>query len=555
VSNQSNANRAIQRIQERDADHVERYLDMQAAVYLPGEEEPALRVGGRWDTLKSCYTGGPCETEVEIHLTAAQADSWPIVCEWLVRYSEVRARMKRGDSIDEAMAAVWADRAPLFTLQLYGGRQGGKTHLATVMVALVCLLVPRARAAVASTVQEKSDEIVAILEDNCFPAEWRATVGNEMRLANGSEIIFRSGRVQDLKALGPLEIGMVNEAQEQKKKSWVDLQGNTLARGGLCVLAQNPPRRRIGEWTQDLFQDVKRGRQPGTRSRWINPALNTYTSSAAMGHLASMMSDKERRRDVLGDMGVAAGDTVLHEWTDSLHVIDWIPSTWDDVTSEVTRQMFGEAFDRVGGLDWDKGAGPSYSLGRLFRPYNAPEYTLILVVEYGQTFKGLAEAKFPEHLKGLVDKYGRPLARTSTTLWVGDSSGRYQSSRRKFTPDDHPSWQRMQDAGWRVTFVDPVEMRNPRRSDRFGLINDFVLALQPAINLPRVAMVADTAEHVIKASKGLPKQGLEASRRHRYAHVVDTWTYLAWRIFSQEFAARENGVPEAVARERQSSRL
>ena len=256
MSNGSNANRAIRRIQEQDEEHVERFIDMQAAIYLPGDDAPALRVGGRWDTLRQRYDDEPVETEVDIRLTAAQADSWPVVCEWLIRYAEIRQRMADGENIDDATAAAWEDRAQMFTLQLYGGRQGGKTHLAVVMIALVCLLVPGARAAVVSTTQEKSDEIIDILEQYCFPASWRATVGNEMRLANGSEIVFRSGRVQDLKALGPLEIGMVNEAQEQKKKSWVDLQGNTLARSGLVVLAQNPPRRTIGAWTQDLFHQV-----------------------------------------------------------------------------------------------------------------------------------------------------------------------------------------------------------------------------------------------------------------------------------------------------------
>lgn len=550
----SKLDRAIARTLQAHAQGSDRYLDMQAAVYLPAGERPVFRVGGRWDTIERCYDGAAA-TECEIRLTEAQAVAWPLIQRWLTRYVGATRAVAQGaaPTMDDALVAEWGDRSPLLTLQLFGGRQGGKTHLAAVLVSLVCVALPGATAAIVSSIAKKTTEIVEILERFCLPASWRQTVTSEIRLANGSRLVLYTGAVSDLKGLGPIEVGLLNESQVQKKSNWSDVQGATIARAGMVVLAQNPPRSRIGEWTQELYDDVKAGRLPSASCCWIKPRLNKFASNLSIAHLASTMSEKERRRDIDGDMGVATGDTVLDRWTSSRHAIGWIPTTWDDVTEEITRAVFGRPFDKVGGLDWDKGAGPSFALGRIFRPHNAPSWAWTLVIEHGQTFTSMAEERFPAHLRSLQDVYGRTLAHPSTTIWVGDASGRYQSSERKFDENDSPSWQRMQVLWPEIVPPDPVQLRNPRRRERFDLINRYVLADQPATGQPRVVMVAATAGHVIDASQKLPQYGLEASRRSQYAHIVDAWTYLSWRLFSQEYQAFIDGVPEIVARNKSAS--
>lgn len=542
----------IARLQSSDGSSRDRYQDLQLAVYGPGSDRPILRVGGRWDTLL-CKYDGAAETECVIRLSLAQWDAWPTIAQWLTMY--VRARRAQGAeggiSLDEALTSQWGEDSPLFTLQLYGGRQGGKTHLGAVVLALVAVAVPGAKCPVVSTTAMKTEEIVDILERYCLRSDWRVTTSKRISLINGSTIPLFSGRVRDLKALGPIECTLLNEAQEQNKRNWTDLQGNTLARAGLVVLAQNPPRTALGQWTQDLYEKIVAGELPGGQCGFINPELNPHASSKAMVHLASTMGERERKRDVLGDMGVSVGDVALTSWSDSDHVMGWIPTMWEDVTEEVTRLVFGRAYARVGGLDWDKGPGPSFCVGRLFRPRGAADWAVTLAIEHGQRFRGMAEERFAGHLRTLEDKYGRRLADPATTIWVGDSSGRYQSSNRRFDAVDQPSWDRMGKEGWQVTYVDPEQKRNPRRVDRFDLINEYVLMRQPETNQPRVVMVAPGAKDVIDASKKLPRRKGEAARFHHHGHLVDTWTYLAWHLFSREYRAIVNGVPESVARSRE----
>lgn len=536
------------RINEAYAEGLDRYTDLQVAVYLPDTDRPIFRVGGRWDATAKRFAG-PAATECAVHLTRAQASAWRPIQEWLTRYLKARRAVTSGvhATLDAALLAEWDDRPPLFTLQLFGGRQGGKTHLAAVLVALVAVAIPGAACAIVSPIAKKTAEVLTILERFCLPAAWRQTVADEIRMINGSLIGLHTGRVSDLKAMGPIEIGLLNEAQEQPKRNWTDLQGNTIARAGLVVLAQNPPRTNKGEWTQELYNEVKAGEKESAACCWIKPQDNQFASDLAIRHLASTMSEKERKRDVDGDMGVAPGETALHEWSDSLHVIEWIPTTWVDVTPEVTRAVFGQAYERIGGLDWDKGAGPSYTLGRLFRPHNAPPWERRLVIEHGATLRGLAEEELPSHLQELTDKYGRRLFELGRTIWVGDSSGRFQSTKRTYDEDDHPSWARMQQAGFRLTAVDGRELRNPRRRDRFDLINSYVLG--PKSGAPRVAMLAGSASEVIVASRKLPRRGYDASRTSRYAHLVDAWTYPAWRLFSVEYRDLARHAPRSIARE------
>lgn len=547
----SKTEQALLRINSAHADGASRYVDMQMAVYLPGRAAPELRVGGRWDSTLAKYDG-PAATECTVELTEAQAGSWPMIQEWLTRYVRARLAVDADASLtlDDALVAEWGKRPPLFTLQLYGGRQGGKTHLAAVLVALVCVAIPRSTAAIVSSIAEKTKEVVEILERHCLPALWRTTVKHEIRLANGSTLGLYTGKVSDLKALGPTEVALLNESQSQPKRNWLDLQGNSIARAGLVVLAQNPPRRTIGEWTQELHDKITAGKMPNGGTNRVLPKLNRFASKLSIDHLRASMSSKEARRDLDGDMGVPTGDVVLEAWSNSKHVIGWIPTTWEDVTREITLALFGQSYDQLGGLDWDKGAGPSYVLGRIFRPRNAPPWAWTLVVEHGHRFEGMSEERFAPHLVTLQDKYGGTLAHQTGTIWVGDSSGRYQSTKRIFDPDDHPSWQRMADAGWEVTFVSPTEMRNPLRRTRFDLTNRWVLGTQADTNQPRMVMISDTAGEVIEACRKLPTYKLEGSRRSKYAHLVDACTYLAFRLFAQEYQAFVDAVPEIVARQK-----
>ena len=124
-------------------------------------------------------------------------------------------------------------------------------------------------------------------------------------------------------------------------------------------------------------------------------------------------------------------------------------------------------------------------------------------------------------------------------------SNRPTASRRSGDPQavDPPSFERLRAAGWlHIVPPDPDWQKNPSRADRFDCTRD---VLRPKWGLgPRVLFTA-SAHEVIESNQNCPVEGAETGnprRRSPFAHLIDTWSYPAWRRWGADWVARQEAL-------------
>ena len=515
-----------------------RFVDLQLAVYPPDGSDPLIRAGGRWDTDGDCWAG-PAEMEVKIDVQRQQVLAAAAVAEWLTNHVAVLSyAAKNNCTLDTAIDVVWDELDPWYRLLLIGGRRAGKTWFACLLMVLMAIVIPGAFVVIISPTRKHTSEIhnriLGFLPANA--REWRAS-DQVYALVNGSKIMLHTGGARSLK-LGESTAVMINEGQLVKRSAYTELDGNVIDTGGMVVIAANPPDRVSGLWIEQLHRDIKANKVSG-RTYSLSGRKNPYISQRRLEATAEGMSEMEARREIDGELGIPVGDIVIEGWSTTANVIiQAVPRTWVDVTAEVCERYFGHVgIKRVGGLDFDQGAGCCYATGKFYvmldRMPGAQVADAVLVIDYGRRLIDKDEDHLVEHLAEAKDRYGDLLfADQDRILWVGDASGSWQSSERKQgDPNDLPSWNRVSKAGWRnLVAPDANANGNPRVRTRFDLARALV---RPRWNgHPRIFMIAPTAGEVIESTDKYPNEGGRPHRDSAYAHLVDAWTYLAYRRWS-----------------------
>ena len=542
-----------------------RFRDLQLAVWLPGDDvlddAPAIRVGGCWDMTNGCYVG-KADSEVKIPLTRSQLDAAQPMIHWLRQHLAMRELVAGGATWDEATAQVWQDEQNWYRWLWYGGRRGGKTWLACLSVCLFALMIPGVRVVMVSPTQDDTSELRTTILGSMLASEWRdwQEAKQTIELINGSVIELHTAHRNQLK-LGKVDMAVANEAQEQKREVVNDLQGNTSDVAGLTILTANPPRkntlgryRATGAWVQELYNEVVSGERPFTRKCFFNPEHNTRVSHEALRAAGEGMSEQEYRREILGDMTVPLGTMALASFS-AVNMLERIPITWRkrDVTRDVAERWFGiSGANRIGGVDFDKGAGCSWVSGRFYLPANSTDVQdAFLVIDGGERLLGQHEDRFGISLAETCDEYGNPIfPDKQATVLVADASSRWQSTERAHDPEDRPSWQRLEAHGWLLCRPDPGLERNPRVADRFELAIDSLRAKW--CGQPRV-LFTHGARWVIESNEKLALSDGKVDRKSIHAHLVDCWTYIVWRRWGAEhLTARaqesaQRGLPRTVA--------
>ncbi len=544
----------VEKMMRQSGESPMQYRNLQLAIYAPDGADPLIRVGGRWDTLNDCWSGDATH-EVKLDVQYQQVPAAADVADWLSKYVRilVYAREHRC-TLDVATAAVWGDEPPWYRLLLIGGRRGGKTYYAVLLIVLIAITIPDAFLVIISPTRKHTTEIHKKLTE-FLPVEareWRASE-HVYALVNGSRILLHTGGARSLK-LGETTAVMINEGQLTPRSAYIELEGNVIDAGGFVVIAANPPDRKKGMWVEYLHNDITNGKVGG-RTYSLSGRKNPHISQLRLMATAEGMTDVEVRRELDGELGIPVGDIVIEGFSTTANVlVHAVPRSWIDVTREVSERYFGHTgIERVGGLDFDKGAGCAYSTGKFYLPIDRfPRATVadaVLVLDYAHRLIDRDENYLTVHLGEVVDRYGQPLfADQDSILWVADASGGWQSSeRRHHDPTDLPSWQRVRRAGWRnLVKPDPELQKNPRVKGRFALARALV---RPRWNgHPRVFMLAPTANEAIEATASYPLEKGVPMRKSSHAHIVDTWTYLVYRRWAidVDVGALAGAMPEFV---------
>lgn len=530
---------------EREGEDRSRFVDL--GMEWRAADDVLLRVGGRWDTKDRLYVADTASAVVR-RLIGQQTQPTEAFRDWLSANLAYRRALASGLDRDAAHAAAWGEYEPVYRLHFYGGRRGGKTWLASQALVAACIAIPGCRAVVVSPNLSRTAEIRDLVRAS-LPASWARFRRAELTfdLANGSRVECHTATGSELK-LGPVDIALVNEAQEMPERPVLDIRGNLIDKGGLLILAYNPPRRAVGLWTREEWSRVESGDDRNAESYFFDPRKNPHIDLCALE--SNRYSTQEYRREILGDMSVPLDKVVFPMWDAGEHVLPAVPFGWVDNTREITGDYYGHAAPWVGGLDFDKDAGCAWTLGRFYR---RPDDTIALVWHSGLRERDYQEWQLDERLLAATDAYGRPaLSSRRDVAWCADASGRWQNTERdRESPN---SWRRLQGKGWKVCAPDPTSDGNPRTDGRFDLAKSLLR--------DRRVYVLESARELAESIRDYPthENTGEPKRRHPTAHINDAWTYAAYRYFverpTQDTSSRAaTGVPESRSLRKNRDRI
>ncbi len=539
---------AIEKLEAERAVSGARFVDIGLRV-LDHRGEEIIRTGGNWDSVEARYIG-EAEEFVEVELTPAQAEAGGQLVDWLRRHVEYLSHRADGLDPEVALELAWEDAErvdPYFTLMWYGARRSGKSFLAVLLACLYALIVPGSRVVVVAPKQEQGQELLDFAENVCLARNWRHWMPSEhtLHLLNGSRIEFLTGRVSNAK-IGPANLVIVNEAQEQDAKIYKDLQGSTIDGAGLVVLTCNPPRTARGQWVQWLHDAAASGKNRYVALSWLDPSLNTEINQIARAALAEGLTELEIRREILGDMSAPIGDVIMTAMG-SANVLDYIPGGWIDVTRAATARWYEHEAPLIIGCDFDKTAGCSWVAARFYLPRDVSELDrAVLVIEHGRDQLYRLEQETIETLTTARDRHGYLLIDDpADVLIVADASARTQDTTRK--RENPSSWAQLMAAGFaNIVPPDPQELRNPKRDVRFAVTND-TLRNRPGLGI-RVYFRAGDADRVIEAARTLPRAaGRDGKARDPAAHITDSWSYIVWRRWGRVPTAEASIAASAFA--------
>lgn len=522
--------------------------------WKPGTDEVLETVGGRWDRKKKRWsTIAPERCKVlELRFHRGQEDAIRWLVDWLQRYATNN----------------WKGTTRAWSALLIGGRRSGKTHVCCALMIIFGVLYPRARLWALSPTLETGDE----LDQNfkaMLPKGWyerqEAKTGRSTTyvFANGTRLLLKSAiKPQRLKA-GRVDIALLNEAQELSEKAFGKLRAAIADRGGIVLIAANPPEEKVGKWVERLYVRAKKGEVAAVVFQ-LDPRRNPWIVFEALAAMAGETDDKTFERDVLG-LFPPIGDVVFHAWDDFENWKD-PPSNLIDITAELTARLLGRGAGDVVGQDFQKMPA---MIGIVFRVYRDPDdpagVPLLWVVDEAIADKAdedelldLLES-IPRYELGDAEPAKRPARRgyrgwpesgdktPSHAAVVMDASGFYQAG-------DHAKgrtsemylrrrrWAQLYRPQPNLEDGTPV-LTNPLVMERMKLGNSLLKAHSGRRRLFVAKHCKRTAEAMREYENN--KYG-EADRRSKFAHIVDGVTYVAYRLCGRPKVADAKGEYRSV---------
>ncbi|MGE0547606.1 MAG: phage terminase large subunit [Kofleriaceae bacterium] len=502
--------------------------------WKPGSDVELERVGGRWDRRKKQWLPGKTKSTLVLRFHRGQEEAARWFVEWLRRYA-------RND---------WAGCLRVWSALLIGGRRSGKTHVCCAIMIIFAILNPRALLWALSPTLETGDELDQVFKE-MLPRRWytrrQAKTGRSTtyRLANGSRILLKSGvKPQRLKA-GRVDMVLINEAQEQSQLVYVKVRAPVADRGGIVLLAANPPETPAGRWVEKHYLAARAGEIDAVVFE-LNPEENPWIQYEGLTSMAREVDSKTYKREVLG-LFEPIGDTVFHEWSDRENWKDPPPGLVD-ITAQITAKVLGRAAGDVVGLDFQRIPSMVGIVHRFFRDPEDPtgdpllwvvdeavvdeadENELVDVLESIPRWE-LGDARpdsrdRPECYRGWVDPTDRDTA-PRHSVCVMDASGFFQDGDHTEgkTSDKHLRARR-----W-------THLHKPQKdSDRNPAIVERMKAGNAALKVhagKRRLFVARHCAHTAEALRQYENKNGVPNRRSQYAHIVDAVTYVVYRFFGR----------------------
>jgi len=511
---------------------------------VPHTDEVLLRVGGVWDRRKKRWVPPAALAKrptklrrlvFRFHRGQEKAARW--FAEWLTRF-------KSND---------WEDCKRAWSAMLIGGRRSGKTHIACAILVLFAVLKPGAIIWAISPTLETGDELDQALRD-LLPREWyrrkQAKTGRSTTfvLANGdrkwrggSRILLKSGVNPERLKAGRVDIAFLNEAQEMSRRAYLKLRAPIADKGGIVILAANPPDKPIGRWIEKHYFGVKAGKIDGVAFE-LDPRDNPFINFEALASMAKEVDEDEYARDVVG-LFRPIGDLVFPGWSDLENIKDPTPELVD-ITVEVTRRQLAHSAGYLLGKDFQRIPAMVGVVHRVFRdPATGDELLWVVdeaIVEDTDE-NGLLDVLEATPVWRMGD--GAPETRTHEETYRGwkeaddkeplhcaaviDASGFFQDGDHT---EGRTSDRQLRARRWTHLF------KPQKDSDKNPAIIERMKTGRSLIKTQSGKRRLFVARHCVRTAEALRnyenKNGVP-NRRSKWAHVVDAVTYVGYRLYGR----------------------
>jgi hypothetical protein len=529
-----------------------RYIDLRIAVcvadverdasgrprWKPGTDEQLGVIGGRFDTRRKRWVAGKPKTKLTIRFHRGQELAARWYFDWLRRFV-------RGD---------WGgDYRRAWSVLLIGGRRSGKTHLACAALFVFAVFFPKARIWALSPTLETGDELDEALKE-IMPARWyrrrQAKTGRAttFTLANGSRILLKSAVKPGRLKAGRVDMALLNEAQELSQTAYLKIRAAVADRGGVVLIAANPPDAIIGKWVEDHYLGAKAGSIPCEVFEF-DPRNNPWIEYEGLLTMASEADEKTYQRDVLG-LFAPIGDVVFYAWDADANWRD-PPAHLIDVTAEVTRRELGHVAGDVVGMDFQQTPAMVGIPIRFYRDPTDPSGDILTwvvdeIVAPETDEDGLVDAlestpryrlgdgapetrKDEDGNRGFYAGAARPGDRGAVhAAVVADASGFYQDGAHRM---DRTSDRWLIHRGWRHLFKPQRDNdNNPGIGERMKAGN---ARLRRGSDGKNLLFVARHCKQTAEAFRLYENKNGKPNRRSQYAHVIDAVTYVIYRFFGR----------------------
>ena len=220
-----------QLLAELESRESERYIDLCLVCRNRDTRETVLYAGGQWDQVTGDFTDAEPHNARFVDLHKGQVDFVAWYAKWL---QDFREGYKRETSI--ALAG--------------GDRRGGKTFSLFLSALAMAIDVPRSVVWSVSVANTERDELDRQLKEQ-LPTSWytyREWPKHQATFINGSVLTNVSADDPDTTKRGRVDLVFLNEAQKMQRRVLTNAIKGTADRGGLAILAANPPENSKGEW-------------------------------------------------------------------------------------------------------------------------------------------------------------------------------------------------------------------------------------------------------------------------------------------------------------------
>ena len=471
-----------------------RYQDLALVFRRKQTGDIILSCGGRWDNLKKCFVPGGIEAANHckiIDLQESQLEFATWFATWLTAFIEHDPRDTR-------------------LVLTAGERRGGKTTIGLLSTIATCIGRPNTIAWVVSSTFQERDEIENAIRRFIPGSYWVYKGAPRYRFIfpNGSVLRCLSADDPETLKQGQVDIVMANEAQKMPVAMLTNAIPGIIDRGGLMLLAANPPRKEVGVWVLDLKEAIDSKRLAATRYFGFDAKLNDSIDQQAKADVGSILRVVDERAAQADDEGLwlRPGDVAYPKFVTSEHVRP-MPQM-GDITQEFIKSKLGRPRDYLFGCDWQ------------FTPHNAAVAIKVFRGPQGQPIffavKEFLITGSEDDLLDAVDSTGVFVPENS--VWIGDASGTWQDGQHRSGRDSFTVYRsrRWEIHPPRKALNADRKPSNPPILDRLNLMNNLLqdgrLFIDP-VHCPKLALAMKKCSLKHDKPSGF------------FAHICDAFSY------------------------------